>query len=97
MPQIKYIFVTIAEEFGFIGSVFLIGVYSYLAYLGIMNGIESYISGLTECLIHAISNSRVNEIEAAFREIKHTFLGNTSDSVFYIYIISNIVNQFFKI
>ena len=29
----------------------------------------------------AISNSRVNEIEAAFREIKHTFLGNTSDSV----------------
>ena len=31
-----FIFATIAEEFGFIGSVFLIGVYIYLAYLGIM-------------------------------------------------------------
>lgn len=31
-----FIFATIAEEFGFVGSVFLIGVYIYLAYLGIM-------------------------------------------------------------
>lgn len=31
-----FIFATIAEEFGFVGSVILIGVYIYLAYLGIM-------------------------------------------------------------
>lgn len=31
-----FIFATIAEEFGFVGSMFLIGVYIYLAYLGIM-------------------------------------------------------------
>mgnify|MGYP000865634859 CR=1 FL=1 len=31
-----FIFATIAEEFGFMGSVFFIGVYIYLAYLGIM-------------------------------------------------------------
>ena len=39
-----FIFATIAEEFGFIGSVFLIGVYIYLAYLGIM--ISRYIKNL---------------------------------------------------
>ena len=39
-----FIFATIAEEFGFIGSVFLIVVYIYLAYLGIM--ISRYIKNL---------------------------------------------------
>ena len=39
------------------------------------------VQGFEKNVMVAISNSRVNEIEAAFREIKHTFLGNTSDSV----------------
>ena len=34
--QTDFVFSIVIEEFGFIGSVFLIGVYIYLAYLGIM-------------------------------------------------------------
>ena len=39
------------------------------------------VQGFEKNVMVAISNTRVNEIEALFREIKHAFLGNTSDSV----------------
>ena len=39
------------------------------------------VQGFEKNVMVAISNSRVNEIEAMFREIKNTFLGNSSGSI----------------